>query len=317
MYEDTKLMLEHAAAEQAKADFKYRKERLSAVSEAADRNAIWDKLSSRNDDVNDYLSFRQELTDAYVTEGLVVFVDNCLPSHLVTEDYHQKLVRQLVTNFVKEEGSAKLLRKFKSTSYVMSEMAYIIESTINSIIEDAKDKETFKPEKKDKEEFYKKLEKVDVEEAIDKITSRVREQEQTFMNNNMEEKAALASALSKTEQKVAANKEKLAEKMNSEKAQETAAKLEEAYIAEGKRKMADIRSSRSKNVLECMIYNLSKTAMVNESAGRVFIENSKLNMDKIVEHCTTMLTFLTAMDSLKIIDVNEAYIEQMLKDMKA
>ena len=317
MYEDTKLILEHAKSKQAKADFKYKKDRLTAVSEAADKQAIWDKLYSRNDDTSDFLKFKQDVTDAYVTEALVILVDNCLTNHLVTEEYHQKLVRQLVTNFVTEEGSLNLLRKFKSTSNLMSEMAYVIETTVQGIVENTKDKEAFRPEKADKEQFYKKLEKVDVDEAIDKITSRVREQEQTFMNNNMEEKAALASALSKTEKKVSENKEKLAEKMNSQKAQETAAKLEEAYIAEGKRKMADIRSSRSKNVFECMVYNLSKLAMVNESANAVFVENSKLNMDKIVEHVETMITFLTCMDSLKIIDVNEAYIENMLNDMKA
>ena len=318
MYEDIKLTLEYNATKEAKNAYRERKDRLVAVSEAADKAAIWDKLSSRNRNDFSYIDFKKKVTDAYVVEGLTVLVDNCLSPILIREDYHQKLVRQLVTNFVNEEGSAKLLNKFKSTSYVMSEMAYIIETTIQSILEKAKQDESksFKLDKEDKEKFYAKLEKVDVDDAVTKITDRVRTQQQEFVNNNMEEKAALSAALTKTQNKVEDNKAKLAEKANSEKAKESAVKVEESYIAMGKRRATDIRNSRTKNIFECMVYNLSKAAMINESAGQAFIDNSRLNMDKIVEHCETLCTFITALDSLKIINVDEAYIEKMLADMK-
>ena len=318
MYEDIKLTLEYNATKEAKNAYRERKDRLVAVSEAADKAAIWDKLSSRNRNDFSYIDFKKKVTDAYVVEGLTVLVDNCLSPILIREDYHQKLVRQLVTNFVNEEGSAKLLNKFKSTSYVMSEMAYIIETTIQSILEKAKQDESksFKLDKEDKEKFYTKLEKVDVDDAVTKITDRVRTQQQEFVNNNMEEKAALSAALTKTQNKVEDNKAKLAEKANSEKAKESVVKVEESYIAMGKRRATDIRNSRTKNIFECMVYNLSKAAMINESAGQTFIDNSRLNMDKIVEHCETLCTFITALDSLKIINVNEAYIEKMLADMK-
>ena len=318
MYEDIKLTLEYNAAKEAKNVYRERKDRLVAVSEAADKAAIWDKLSSRNRNDFSYIDFKKKVTDAYVVEGLTVLVDNCLSPILIREDYHQKLVRQLVTNFVNEEGSAKLLNKFKSTSYVMSEMAYIIETTIQSILEKAKQDESksFKLDKEDKEKFYAKLEKVDVDDAVTKITDRVRTQQQELVNNNMEEKAALSAALTKTQNKVEDNKAKLAEKANSEKAKESAVKVEESYIAMGKRRATDIRNSRTKNIFECMVYNLSKAAMINESAGQAFIDNSRLNMDKIVEHCETLCTFITALDSLKIINVDEAYVEKMLADMK-
>lgn len=318
MYEDIKLTLEYNAAKEAKNAYRERKDRLVAVSEAADKAAIWDKLSSRNRNDFSYIDFKKKVTDAYVVEGLTVLVDNCLSPILIREDYHQKLVRQLVTNFVNEEGSTKLLNKFKSTSYAMSEMAYIIETTIQSILEKAKQDESksFKLDKEDKEKFYAKLEKVDVDDAVTKITDRVRTQQQEFVNNNMEEKAALSAALTKTQNKVEDNKAKLAEKANSEKAKESAVKVEESYIAMGKRRATDIRNSRTKNIFECMVYNLSKAAMINESAGQAFIDNSRLNMDKIVEHCETLCTFITALDSLKIINVDESYIEKMLADMK-
>lgn len=318
MYEDTKLMLEAAARKEAKQSYNQSKERLAYLSEAADRAAIWNKLNSRNRVDYSYIDYKKKLTDAYVTEGLVAIVDNCLNPVLVREQYHQKLVRQLVTNFVNEEGSMKLLKKFRGTSYIMSEMAYIIETTVESILEraDKDNPESFKPDKKDKDKFYDKLSKIEVGDAVDKITDRVQDQAAEFMNTNMSEKAELAASLSKTQKKVEDNKQKLAEKVNSKKEQEKAAKIEEGYIALGKRRATDIRNSKTKNVLEQMVHTLSKAAIVNESAGKVFVDNSRLNMDKIVEHCETICTFVTALDSLKIINVDEAYIEKMLKDMK-
>lgn len=318
MYEDTKLMLEAAARKEAKQNYNQSKERLAYLSEAADRAAIWDKLNSRNRVDYSYIDYKKKLTDAYVTEGLVAIVDNCLNPVLVREQYHQKLVRQLVTNFVNEEGSMKLLKKFRGTSYIMSEMAYVIETTVESILEraDKDNPESFKPDKKDKDKFYDKLSKIEVGDAVDKITDRVQDQTAEFMNTNMSEKAELAASLSKTQQKVENNKQKLTDKVNSKKEQEKAAKIEEGYIALGKRRATDIRNSKTKNVLEQMVYTLSKAAIVNESAGKVFVDNSRLNMDKIVEHCETICTFVTALDSLKIINVDEAYIEKMLKDMK-
>lgn len=318
MYEDTKLMLEAAARKEAKQSYNQSKERLAYLSEAADRAAIWNKLNSRNRVDYSYIDYKKKLTDAYVTEGLVAIVDNCLNPVLVREQYHQKLVRQLVTNFVNEEGSMKLLKKFRGTSYIMSEMAYVIETTVESILEraDKDNPESFKPDKKDKDKFYDNLSKIEVGDAVDKITDRVQDQAAEFMNTNMSEKAELAASLSKTQQKVENNKQKLADKVNSKKEQEKAAKIEEGYIALGKRRATDIRNSKTKNVLEQMVYTLSKAAIVNESAGKVFVDNSRLNMDKIVEHCETICTFVTALDSLKIINVDEAYIEKMLKDMK-
>jgi hypothetical protein len=65
-----------------------------------------------------------------------------------------------------------------------------------------------------------------------------------------------------------------------------------------------------------MVYNLAKTAMLNESAGQVFIKDSRLDMDKIVEHCEVLCTFITTLDSTKLINADETYVRNMLEDIK-
>ena len=317
-YEEIMLMRENRAKKDSQAAIREHVERRNTISEETDRNAIWNKIASLGYNDYDYIDFKKKVTDAFLVEGLTILVDNCVDPVLIKEEYNQKLVRQLVSAFVNENGSINLLNKMKKTSYLMSEMAYITECTIQSVLEkaDKNNTETFKIEQKDKDEFYKKLSKVDVDESIDKITSRVKGQVNEFVTNNMEEKAQLGEALKKTEKKVADTKEKLKEKANDEKAKDQAQKIEEGYIELGKRRAVDIRENRTKNVFEHMVYNLAKTAMLNESAGQVFIKDSRLDMDKIVEHCEVLCTFITTLDSTKLINLDESYIDQMLKDMK-
>ena len=318
-YEEIMLMRADRAKKESKEAIQNRISRQKVISEEVDYNAIWNKLTSLDEQTTDLMDFRHKLTEAFVTEGLTVFIDNCVAPHLIRETYNQKLVRQLTSNFVKEEGATKLLNKMKKTSNLMSEMAYIIETTVQSIVEkaDSTNTETFKIDKEDKDKFYDKLSKLDnTEQAIDRISARVQSEVNDFVNDNVAEKAQLAQSLEKTKMKVKNAKEKASEKANSVKQQEDAAKLEHAYIEMGKDRAMEIRESRVKNVFECMVYNLSKAAMINESAARTFIEDSRLNMDKIVEHCEVLYTFVTALDSTKLINADETYVRNMLEDMK-
>lgn len=317
-YEEVMMMRKEAEAKAAKELINNNKQKLRAINESVESESIYNKIFSINEEDHAFMDFKQKVTDAYVVEGLTVFVDNCVSPELIREEYYQKLVRQLVSNFVMEEGSRNLLNRMKKTSYMLSELAYITECQIQTVLEgtDKNNTETFKIDGKDKEQFYDKLSKVDVDETIDKITNRVREQTNDFINANMEEKARLSTSLEKTKNKVEDVKEKLSDKVNDEKAKEKAQKLEEAYIAQGKRRASDIVEERSKNILEHMVYNLAKTAMLNEAASKVFVEDAKLNMDKIVAHCEVMCTFITALDSVKLIKVDEAFISDMLNDMK-
>lgn len=315
-YEEIMLMRDNRAKKEAQSAIREHVERRNAISEETDKNAIWNKIASLGSEDSDYIDFKKNVTDAFVVEAFTILVDNCVDPVLIREEYNQKLVRQLVTAFVNETGSFNLLRKMKSTSYLMSELAYVTESAIQSVIESSKENKTLKIEQKDKEKFYEGLSKVDVDDTVGKITNRVKSQVNEFVTANMEQKAQLSDALKKTEEKVAKSKEKLAEKANDQKAKDEAQKVEESYIEMGKRRAVDIRENRTKTVFEHMVYNLSKAAMINESAGQAFIKDSKLDMDKIVEHCEVLYTFLTTLDSTKIINVDEAYIEEMLNDMK-
>jgi cobalamin biosynthesis protein CbiD len=209
----------------------------------------------------------------------------------------------LVSNFVKEEGAHKLLTKFKGTSYLMSELAYICNKHTKAVLEkaDPNDKDSLKINKKQKDDFYKDLDKASADKVVDSIRSRVMGSTQEFIDSNTKDKMKIKDILTNTKEKIENSKDK---------------KIQEGYSNLGKEKVSDIRSKKIQNVFEAMVYSMAKTSLKNEDAKKVFVENSALNMDKLIEHCEVMYTFLTTLDTCKIIDVNESYIEEMLKDLK-
>ena len=317
-YEDVMLAIKARKAEQTKTDIDRRKYVQESAAAKAETQSIYDKIYREDIDNTRYNDFRKQITDSFVTEALTILVDNCLEHHLVIQENHQKLVRQLVTNFVLEEGSSNLLRKMRSTSLLMSELAYDCDKAITATMEAVnKDDGELKLDPKVKGDFYDNLKKADVDATVREITDRVRNETSKFNTKMISDKSKMIEALDKTNAKVEEAKQKLENTPDaSEKTKEESKKLQEAYINAGKREIMDIRESGNKTVFECMVFNLSKSAFVNEAAGKAFISDSKLDMDKIVEHCEVLYTFLTCMDSCKLINVDEAYIQDMLNNLK-
>lgn len=318
-YEEIMLAIKANREDETKAKLARHRAINEQVSDITERQSIYDKLYSAEKGVEIVKSdiFKESVKESYLVEALTILVDNCLEPYIIKEEYNQKLARQLVSNFVKQEGADHLLNKMKRTSYIMSEIAYTCESAIIATLENSKDNDQLKLTKQPKNEFYDKLQHVDVDETVKEITNRVKESTSDFIEQNIEDKQKISEVLQKTNEKVDKEKEKIANIPDaSDKTKENSQKIQESYISKGQRELIDIRENRSKNIFECMVYNLSKTALVNEAAKNVFVKDSRLDMDKLVEHCEVMYTFLTTMDSCKLINVNEEYIMNMLNDLK-
>lgn len=306
-FKEIKLLLQEDAVKNKKEELKKKKEKDKKDLEKESYNEYYKNLYAEDNSIREFAKFKQDVSDAFVTEALVCLTNSCINEVTLRDDYNSKLSRQLVSNFVKEEGSAKLIRKFRSTSYIMSEIAYVCNKHISAVLEkaDPKDKDSLKINEKQKKDFYKDLDKTSADNVVDSIRSRVMSSTQEFIDSNTKDKMKIKNVLDSTKDKI----EKSKDKKNAEK-------LQEAYTNLGKETVANIRATKIQNVFEAMVYSMAKTALKNEDAKKVYVENAALNMDKIVEHCEVMYTFLTTLDTCKIIDVNESYIEQMLKDLR-
>lgn len=302
-YEEIELLRHSQAVTDKKNEMKQTRLETNMKLEESFKNDYYTRLYSEDTKYNDYEDFSKSVNEAFVTEALTCLVNSCLSEVTLKDEYNSRLSRQLVSNFVKEEGAHKLLTKFKGTSYLMSELAYICNKHTKAVLEkaDPNDKDSLKINKKQKDDFYKDLDKASADKVVDNIRSRVMGSTQEFIDSNTKDKMKIKDILTTTKEKIENNKNK---------------KIQEGYSNLGKERVSDIRSKKVQNVFEAMVYSMAKTSLKNEDAKKVFVENSALNMDKLVEHCEVMYTFLTTLDTCKIIDVNESYIEEMLKDLK-
>lgn len=306
-FDELQLMFHSDAVREKKIELAQKRKEADISLEESERKKYYEYLYETDDTNEEYTRFRQAVTEAFVTEALVCLTNSCINDALLKEDYNRNLSRQLVSNFVKEHGASKLIREFRGKSYMLSELAYVCDKHIKAVLEkaDPKDKDSLKINKKQKEDFYKDLDKVNADKVTDTITNRVMDSTQEFIDSNTKDKMKIKDILTSTKEKI----DKVKDKKN-------ATKLQEGYTDIGKERISDIRETKTQNVFEAMVYSLAKTALKNEDAKKVFVENAALNMDKIVEHCEVMYTFLTTLDTCKIIDVNESYIIEMLEDMK-
>ena len=302
-YEEIELLRHSQAVTDKKNEMKQTRLETNMKLEESFKNDYYTRLYSEDTKYNDYEDFSKSVNEAFVTEALTCLVNSCLSEVTLKDEYNSRLSRQLVSNFVKEEGAHKLLTKFKGTSYLMSELAYICNKHTKAVLEkaDPNDKDSLKINKKQKDDFYKDLDKASADKVVDNIRSRVMGSTQEFIDSNTKDKMKIKDILTTTKEKIENNKNK---------------KIQEGYSNLGKERVSDIRSKKVQNVFEAMVYSMAKTSLKNEDAKKVFVENSALNIDKLVEHCEVMYTFLTTLDTCKIIDVNESYIEEMLKDLK-
>ena len=306
--EELELIFRENEVADKKAQLKAQRKANDIALEQSAENDFYKMLYSRESESTVLSDFKRSVTDALVTESIVCLVSSCIDSIILKEEYNQTLVRQLATNFVQEEGSFDLLNRFKSASYMLSELAYVINNSVTSIMEkaDPKDKSSLTIDKKDKEKFFKTLDNVSADKAIDTIRNRVMNATQKFIDSNTKGKMEIKNVLANTKEKI----EKSREKANG-------AALAESHAFIGQRQIMDIREGKVQNVLEAMVYAVSRQALKNEDAKKIFVENASLNMDKVVEHCEVMFTFLTTLDTCKIANIDEAYIEEMLNDLKS
>jgi hypothetical protein len=188
----------------------------------------------------------------------------------------------------------------------MSELAYIIQTNLDSICEkaDPKNQESLKIKEQDKKKFFKDLDKANTDGVVAAIRTKVKSATQEFIDSNNKAKEQIKGILSATKKKIEKNDGK-------------DENLKEAYADLGKRKITDIRNSRTRSVFEEMVRATSTSAMKGNKATSIFVEDSQLNMDKVVEHCEVMYSFLETLNTCKLEKIDAAYITDMISDLES
>ena len=261
--------------------------------------AIKESAAYRKDSRNRQI---RDLRKSLLSECIYSVFDKALGFQLEAEA-NDAMKRALVNNFIEEQGTQNLINSFKRNSYMLSEFARLIESTVDIVVEKC-DKEKCQdieidPETKD--QFYEKLNTEDAEQVASAIKNRVSNAVDEFIQSNMTDRIEIQEIIKKTQDKI-------------DKAKTDA--IKESYDRQCKQEITRIRNRNNKNVLECMIFNVSSATLKDKTMEKLYMSEGSLDLDKIVEKCTIMYTFLETVNTAKMKKLDGQYITNALNSLK-
>lgn len=282
---------------------------LSKVTESKEHNEgcittedIFRLKESKNKKEREYKKFIHDTKKSLLAECVYSLMDRSI-------GYQQDKVRadvikrNLVDNFIQEQGVDSLIARFRTESALLSEYARLVEKYSKIIIEKVEkdNPDTFVVEPEEKDKFFEELEMSDTDEIATAIKMRVSDSVDEFINSNIRQKEEIKEVLTKYK-----------EKIESSRSEE----IKESYNILAKRKISSIREGRKMNIFESMVFTLAEASMKDEQLKSIYTVNGKLDMDSIVENCTIMYSFLETLNSAKMVKIDEAYLKDVLEQLK-
>lgn len=212
----------------------------------------------------------------------------------------ESIKRSLVNGYIKENGVNNLLARFKYSSNLLSEMSLLVSKYTKSILEKADQEKDLSIDPELKDDFFKDLNLLDSGEASESIRMRVTSAVDEFIQNNINNKMDIEDTLNNIKEKIAVTKDET---------------VKESYEHMAKRKISMIRN-RKKSIFEAMVYNMAESILKNDVLKNEYMNENKIDMDKVVDRTRLMYSFLETVNTLKIEKVNESYIESVLDSIK-
>ena len=115
----------------------------------------------------------------------------------IISDDTKNFNRSLVAGYIKENGATNLIESFKGKTALLSELAYIIENSYKSILEEVdQNEESTYIVSKDEENFFENIKSDDtVEDLCDIIRTRVANDTRDFMDSNRYKKDEITNSM--------------------------------------------------------------------------------------------------------------------------
>ena len=269
-------------------------------------------------DTNKRVAFLQKAKESLLTECMMKIYTESLKGM----DKRDKMIaRNLITRFVQENGAENLIMNFRTKNILLSEVSRICKKYYDKILEScdkkcecgdnnisAEKEYSIAPEIRDN--FYSDLEDLNTVDAASEIKQRVGEGLEDFINSNSAAQLEYQDTIKATQEAI--------DDVNGDKTKDEATK--EAYIQEAtfeaKRKINQLRRDKPKNVFTLMVEALTTKALVDESYKKQYINESKVNMDKIVEDATLIYTMLEMVNTTEMVYVDEQFIINYLENLR-
>lgn len=258
--------------------------------------------------LNQYNKFCESVQNFLVSESIYSILQPCLEGK---SDADKEYGRVLCEQFVQEEDSYSLLRRFNRESLMLHEMYLAIMESYDNIMckIDKEDNLTFTIKPSDKKDFYDKLSDVSTSEVCKKITERSCKAAEEFIQANINDKLDMEEIAAQTKENIGKIKADTDEKKKE---------LQEECVRMGRQRMAQVLG-RPKSLYEYLVNSLVNGVLSTENSDvkSAFVnESGKINMDMVREKADVMYRFLETINTAKIKSIDESYMFNILKSMK-
>lgn len=273
------------------------------ISEAAKINEdIINKMSERANLQNSYIKFIHNTKGALLSEALFKIYQDSRGIEIHHEG-DESVARNLISNFIEEQGVNDLLFSMRNGNATTSELANLVDKYYHRILEgvDKKRSDSFIIPSDIKDDFFKDLNICDTGEATVAINMRVTDAIDEFISKNIQIKAEIEKTMKETQERISLAKTDVA-KENAE--------------LRGKSKIVAIRNRKPCNVFSAMVTNMAEAVMKHTELGDQFIVEGKIDMQKVIDRTKIMYSFLEMTNTLGLINVNEDYITEVLESMR-
>lgn len=258
-----------------------------------------------------YDNYINSVRSMLLTEAISSITLESLGEYITDDSKH--IVKNLVNKFVKENGVYNILSNTQKT-YSIEAVKSLVNKYTTIITEkcDKDNKETFKVDKEDKVKFLDELnDEKDIENVKQAIALRVSNAEEEFITANIDDKLDINNIIQDTKNRIESTKTDMTTD------DETKDEIAKEATNLSKQRIDNIRENRKRSIFNQMVINLSESVIKDENIRNEFMTDSgQLNMDKIVESTKCFYGFLETLNTMKLENVNEEYIENVLNDMK-
>lgn len=257
----------------------------------------------------EYAEFVKNSRDYLLSECINMILQESLNEDTLQED--RDYGKALVEGFVQENDSAKLLGEFSRKSLFLANIAEAVNETHKKVIHSCKegDNKTFKINKTVKDEFFSKMVGLSDKKITEKINERVCDSLENFVQAQVNDKLDMEELAEKTKEKI--------DNIKANSVQQRDAMVQEFtnYFNRESQKIKN-RSNRKISLYEQLKYGTTENIVKDQSVLESFTnESGQLDMDKINRKVDVMYTFLEMLNTAKIVNVNEAYVQNILKNM--
>lgn len=336
----------------------------------------YDLAFKSEDQHRQYMAFRNSFLEDTKSELLAMglctaFIEPVLESMYATSREYD-IAYDSIQHFVNEQGTDNLLNQFKYQSNELSQLAYLVESTYNTIIEniDYKIKEGL-PEDKCYDIENNDIKKFVVDcktcccpkDITNKITRRVEDAVNDFIDEKKQTQFKIQQIYQKAKQKVEELNQahqsfdslnqtdtgstgmdpevgidnNLNSKLDMQQQQDIANMNDPSMqspptvasntmglppMSPAQEAMAWAKNQESQllesnySVFDAMVRILIESSYKNDGLRATYLnERGKTDIQKVMNDVRAMYTVLETCNVLNIIDVNEEYLENMLKEM--